>query len=324
MADTTKLRLLYIYKLLNEETDADHYLTINQLRKELLDRWGIESHRQTVSSDIEALRTLGVDISEYLGTQKHFWIEKRMFTVPEVKLLMDAVSAAKFIPKIKSTELESKLVTLVSNYEAEGLVRNVSVEHRVKRDNEQIYQIIDVVNDAINQGRKISFLYFKYDVKKHQQLRNDGEPYVFSPHQLVWNGDFYYAVGVNDERLVRIFRLDRMFGVPKILEEKAKGFPRGFSMSKFLNTTFRMFGTDYRTVTLLCDKDVIDSILDRFGKGIRVKSIGNNQFQITVDVAVSNVFYSWVFGFEGKVRIEKPEDVKADYRSMVEMALAHS
>ena len=133
---TTKLRMLYLAKILYEETDSDHFYTTNQLRKLLLDRYGIDSHRQTIPTDIAALRALGVDIKEYLGTQKRYWIENRKFEVPEVKLLIDAVNSAKFIPKKKSGELEAKLQTLVSNYEAEGLTRNVSVEHRVKRDTE--------------------------------------------------------------------------------------------------------------------------------------------------------------------------------------------
>lgn len=316
-----KLRLLYTAKILYEETDSEHFYTINQLRKLLLDRYGIDSYRQTIPTDIAALRAIGIDVTECLRTQKRYWIENRKFSVPEVKLLIDAVNSAKFITKKKSSELEAKLQTLVSNYEAERLARNVSVEQRVKRDNEQIYQIIDSINDSINQGRKISFHYFRYDVKKKPQLRNGGEPYIISAQQLVWNGDYYYVVGVNDQKNVLIFRLDRMAERPVIIDEKAKGFPKGFSMSKFLNTTFRMFGTDYRTVALVCSNDVVDSILDRFGNNTKLNPVDDDHFRINVDVAVSNVFFSWIFGFGGKVKIAGPADIKDEYRQMVVKAL---
>ena len=317
---TTKLRMLYLAKILYEETDAEHYYTTTQLINLLKERYGIDTHRATIPTDISALRAIGMQIEEYLGTQKRFWIENRTLTVPEVKLLMDAVNSAKFIPKTQSEDLEKKLLKLVNNYEAAGLVRNISVEHRVKRDNEHIYAIIDIINRVINENRKISFCYFKYDVKKRQQLRNGGEPYVFSPRQLVWNGEYYYVVGVNDAKEVRIFRLDRMADAPKILDEKAKGYPKGFSFPRFLNTTFRMFGTDYTTVTLLCANDVVDSILDRFGRSTKLTPVDDSHFRIKVDVAISNVFYSWVFGFSGKVRIEGPENVKTAYMDMVKAA----
>ena len=318
---TGKLRLLYTAKILFEETDSEHFYTTNQIRQILLDRYGIDSHRTTLPTDVEALRALGVDVKEYLATQKRYWIEDRTFTVPEIKLLIDAVNSSKFITKKKSEALQYKLSKMVSGHEAEGLTRNVSVEHRVKRDNEQIYQIIETINTAINTGRKISFRYFKYDIKKKPQLRNGGQPYILSPHQLIWNGDFYYVVGVNDEKEVRIFRLDRIESAPEILEARARALPKGFSMNKFLNTTFRMFGTDYRTVALLCSNDVVDSILDRFGKSIKIDPVNGEQFHVKVDVAISNVFYGWVFGFGGKVKIESPKDVKEEYKQMVQAAL---
>ena len=317
-----KLRLLYTAKILYEETDSEHFYTTNQIRQILLDRYGIDSHRTTLPTDVETLRTFGVDVKEYHATQKRYWIEERTFTVPEIKLLIDAVSSSKFITKKKSEELKIKLSKMVSNHEAEGLTRNVSVEHRVKRDNEQIYQIIEAINTAINSSLKVSFRYFKYDIRKKPQLRNDGQPYIISPQQLVWNGDFYYVVGVNDQKNVLIFRLDRIADCPEIINEKAKGLPKNFSMSKFLNTTFRMYGTEYRSVSLLCDNDVVDAILDRFGNTTKLTPENDKHFKVVVDVAVSNVFYSWIFGFDGKVKITGPRDIQKEYRNMVQKALA--
>ena len=46
-------------------------------------------------------------------------------------------------------------------------------------------------------------------------------------------------------------------------------------------------------------------------------SISMENFRAEVEVAVSNVFFSWVFGFSGKVRINGPVDVKEQYKEMV-------
>ena len=40
-------------------------------------------------------------------------------------------------------------------------------------------------------------------------------------------------------------------------------------------------------------------------------------FRAEVDVVVSSVFFSWVFGFEGDVVINGPADVKEQYKKMV-------
>ena len=316
----TKMRLLHIAQILYEETDSNHSYSTNELMDILMDRFGIYAHRQTIPTDMEALRAMGFNIREHLGTQKTYWIEDRIFKPAEIKMLIDSVSSAKFITKKKSTELQEKLLKMVSRNEAKGLARNISVENRVKRDNEQVYGIIDAVNKAINQGRKISFTYFRYDVKKKPQLRNEGQPYVLSPQQLVWNGDYYYVVGVNNDKQVRIFRLDRMEKEPQILWERSIPFPKDFSMNKFLNTSFRMFGTDYTPVILRCDNDVVDAILDRFGKNTKLEPVDDDHFRIRVELSASNVFYSWVFGFGGKVKIDAPRNIKEEYKKMLQDA----
>lgn len=46
-----------------------------------------------------------------------------------------------------------------------------------------------------------------------------------------------------------------------------------------------------------------------------------SSFKAVVDVAVSHVFFSWVFGFDGKVRIKGPKNVKEKYTDMLRAAV---
>jgi hypothetical protein len=41
---------------------------------------------------------------------------------------------------------------------------------------------------------------------------------------------------------------------------------------------------------------------------------------VITEVAVGNVFFSWIFGFGGKVSIKSPQDVKEQYSQMVRTA----
>ena len=75
-------------------------------------------------------------------------------------------------------------------------------------------------------------------------------------------------------------------------------------------------------IELLCDNDVIDSIIDRFGENIEITEAATENFKITVNVATSHIFYSWIFGFGGKVKILGPEVVKDEYLIMVKRALS--
>ena len=320
MDNDSKLRPLYLAKILYEQTDEEHYLTTVQLINILEEKYGISAHRQTIKSEIELLRKFGIEIEEVKSVQNRYNICSRDFENSELKLLIDAVESAKFITAGKSKELVAKLSSLAGNFGAEKLKRNVCCEGRIKSDNERIYIIVDTINEAINEGKKISFPYFQYNVKKQHQLKHDGEAYVLSPLHLVWNGDFYYLVGVAEDNTIRNFRVDRIAKCPTILEENSSQAPEDFNIDDYINTTFRMFNAEHTDVELLCDNDVIDSIIDRFGENIKITEAATENFKITVNVATSHIFYSWIFGFGGKVKILGPDVVREEYVAMLDKA----
>ena len=314
-----KLRPFYLAQILYERTDEDHSLSTAELMEILENEYGIKTHRQRIPADVEVLRSFGMEIQEIMSSQKRYNLISREYDIAEIKLLIDAVESSKFITKKKSEELVAKLSKMAGRNQAENLKRNISAENRIKYDNESILLIIDGINEAINAGKKISFLYFKYDVRKEPKLRNDGKPWIFSPHKLVWNGDFYYMVGVFDNgKRVGTFRVDRIMKRPDILDEDALPFPADFDFEKHLQTSFRMYGTKYTTVDLICKNDVMDAILDKFGKDVTTYCYDMENFRAEVDVVPSSVFYSWVFGFGGDVAINGPANIKEEYRQMVQ------
>lgn len=93
-----KLRPFYVAKMLYEQTDEDHYLTIAQIMEQLEKDYGISTSRGTVGDDIKALQELGVEIEVVPSTQKRFSLIGRRFDLPELKTLIDAVESARFIP----------------------------------------------------------------------------------------------------------------------------------------------------------------------------------------------------------------------------------
>lgn len=318
---SAKLRPFYVAKMLYEQTDEDHYLTIAQIIEQLDRNYGISTSRGTVGNDIKALQELGVEIEVEPSTQKRFYLIGRRFDLPELKTLIDAVESARFIPKEKSALLVKKLSSLTSYYNAEKLVRNVDVENRIKAENEKIYYIMEALNDAINARKKVSFQYFTYNVQKEQKPRHDGYTYTFSPYKLIWNGDYYYVVGYSEKHNgIGNFRVDRIVRQPTILEEEAKQPPETFDLNVYLNSMFRMYNGERKQIELVCVNDVMDAIIDRFGKDVTVLENDMQSFRAVVNTAVGHVFYSWVFGFAGKVTIKSPDDVKKSYATMVKQA----
>lgn len=318
-----KLRPFYVAKMLNERTDEEHYLTIAQIMDILEKEYGISTSRGTVGDDIKALQEFGMEIEVEPSTQNRYYLIGRKFDLPELKLLIDATESARFITKEKSDMLVKKLASLSSSNNASALTRNIDVENRIKAENEKIYYIIDALNEAINRKKKVSFQYFTYNVKKQKKLKYDGFTYVFSPYKLIWNGDYYYVVGYSEKHKgIGSFRLDRMARQPNVLDEDAANPPKGFNLNTYLNSMFRMYNGQRKEIELICDNDVMDAIIDKFGKDVKVFANDMKSFRVIVNTAVGSVFYSWVFGFGGKVRIKAPESVKDEYAVMVKSAAA--
>ena len=278
----------------------------------------ISTSRGTVGDDIKVLQELGIEIEVVPSTQKRFSLIGRRFDLPELKTLIDAVESARFIPKKKSAALVEKLGSLTSQHNTEKLVRNVDVENRLKADNEKIYYIMEALNDAINASKKVSFQYFTYNVRKEQKLKYDGYTYVFSPYKLIWNGDYYYVVGFSEKHKgIGSFRVDRIARCPKILDDDAVQPPKNFDLNVYLNSMFRMYNGQRKQIELVCSNDVMDAIIDKFGKDVHVLANDMKSFRAVIETSVGSVFYSWIFGFGGKVVIKSPEDVKDEYSSMV-------
>ena len=313
-----KLRPFYVAKMLYEQTDEDHYLTIAQMMTQLEKDYGINTSRGTVGDDIKALKELGLEIQVDNSTQNRYYLIGRRFDLPELKTLIDATESARFITKDKSAALVEKLASLTSQFNRNKLVRNVDVENRIKAENEKVYYIMEALNDAINDHKKVSFQYFSYNVRKEQKAKNDGFTHVFSPYKLIWNGDYYYAVGYSEKHGgVGSFRVDRIARQPKILDEDAVQPPADFDLNVYLNSMFRMYNGERKQIELVCSNDLMDAIIDKFGKDVPILANDMKSFRVLVSTSVGSVFYSWVFGFGGRVSIKAPEEVKAEYAKMV-------
>lgn len=313
-----KLRPFYVANMLYEQTDEEHYLTIAQMMVQLEKDYGINTSRGTVADDIKVLKELGIEIEVEASTQNRYYLIGRRFDLPELKTLIDATESARFIPKEKSAALVTKLGSLTSSFNAAKLVRNVDVENRIKAENEKIYYIMEALNDAINAQKKVSFQYFSYNVRKEQKTKNNGFTYVFSPYKLIWNGDYYYIVGYSEKHGgVGSFRVDRIARQPKILDEDAVQPPSDFDLNVYLNSVFRMYNGERKQIELICADDLMDAVIDKFGKDVAVLDNDMKSFRVLVNASVGSVFYSWVFGFGGRLSIKGPEEVKAEYAKMI-------
>ena len=232
MENDHQLRIIYLYQILLRYSDVDHPLSTQELMNLMETKHHIGLHRTTISKYIKLLNASGFEVMEIRSREKKYYLDDRLFELPEIKLLMDAVQASRFISPNKSQQLLAKLTKLTSEPNAEKLKRNLYVTGRIKSDNEKSYYIVEAINDAINAGKQISFYYTDYNARKERVLKNDGKPYAVSPYALIWDGDFYYVLGWNHARnQINTFRVDRISRKPEILEEPAVPMPEHLNLA---------------------------------------------------------------------------------------------
>ena len=165
-----KLKLLYLCQILTQQTDEEHPMTVQELISQLA-RYDIQAERKSVYDDLDALSRFGVDVQCRKGKHPGWFVGARDFELPELKLLVDAVQASRFITESKSRSLIKKLESLVSVHDARQLQRQVLIAGRVKTMNESIYYNIDKLHTAIGEGKQIRFQYFQWTVEKKEALR---------------------------------------------------------------------------------------------------------------------------------------------------------
>ena len=310
-----KLKPLYLLQYLLRQSDEAHPVTVADMIEELA-KHGISAERKSVYDDLEALRSFGVDVVQLRGRQPGYYVGRRDFEVAELKLLVDSIQGSKFITEKKTLALIRKLEGLASVHDARLLERQVFVRNRVKSMNESVYYNVDEISNAINRDRQIRFRYFEFTVEKERHFRRDGAFYVLSPFALMWDDENYYMLAWDEaEARMKHFRVDKMNRIETIEQERqGKAAFEKVDMSAYSKKVFGMFTGQESRVKLRFVNHLAGAVIDRFGKDALLLPDGKEHFTVSVDVAVSPLFFAWVFGFGTDVEILAPEALRREAR----------
>ena len=243
-----KLKLLYLARFFQQETDEQHPKTLQEMIA-YLDSFGISAERKSIYDDMELLRLFGMDIQTVKSKNFGYFLGERDFQLPELKLLIDVVQASPFLTKTKSMELIAKLEQLTSRYGGRQLRRQVYVMNRLRTVNETLYYAVDGINTAINDNKKISFRYFDWTVDGQKAYRRGGAVYVTDPVALCVDRYYYlvaYDAAISDYRHYRVDRISNL----TVLDEPRGELPPHFDLGAYTRATFDMYNGASTRVTL--------------------------------------------------------------------------
>lgn len=308
-------RTLVLLQILEKYSDEDNPLSTTHLI-DLLSERGIESERKSIYADIEVLNEIGFDIVKADSPKRGYFMATRKFEIPEVMLLIDAVSSAGFIAPKKTQVLVDKLKTLMSVNQASSMASHVYYDSdSTKCDNEEIYIIIDHLNDAIVAKKQVSFTYKRRSIDAKNHARYTLKTHTVSPYGLIWKQDHYYLVcNISSHDNIVNLRLDRMKKL-KILDDNIRPisevskYKNELDIDDYVSTMFNMFSGDECDVTLEFDIKLEEEIIDRFGKQTKVEAVDANRLKTTVRASNSDGFVSWIMQFGDKIKVTSPRSL---------------
>jgi len=311
-----KSRILYIKQFLEEQTDEAHPATINDIMLYLSDK-NISASRKTIAQDIDLLIDAGVDVVCNKSRSNEYFIGDRYFETPELKLLIDAAQASRFLTAKRSRVLIDKLLALTSRNQAENFANGLYLTQQVKPKNEAAYITADLLMTAINTKRRVQLMYYEYTPDKKKKYKHKRRVYEFSPWAFVWNNDSYYIIGYSENHGKDIsFRVDRI-AAPKLTDIPAVPAPKDFSLADYIKSVFQMYDGKMLDVTLKCENSMMKTIIDRFGEDVKTNIADPKHFYAKVSVSASKTFYGWIFGMDGAITIESPDEAVDAYKAML-------
>lgn len=312
---TSKLKTLLIYQILEKYSDEDNPLSTTQLI-DMLKEYGINCERKSIYADIEALNEIGCDILSVKSPKRGFFMASRKFEIPEVMLLIDAVTSAGFITPKKTRILVDKLESLMSVEQAKTMTSQVYVDaNSSKCDNEEIYITIDRLHGAIMGKKKVKFIYKRRCIDAKNKKNYTEKTFKVSPYALIWKDDHYYLIG-NHEKYNNLMnlRIDRIKKLV-ILDDDARPINEVSSYENELDTRdysskmFNMFSGEECKVTLICDLNLQEEMLDRFGNSIKLEAIDLSHFKTTVTATLSDGLVSWIMQYGDGVKVVEPQEL---------------
>lgn len=347
-ARSTQLHPFYTYIILRDYSSKENPMNAKEVarkmrlrffeqetREQLKDGAAIqkpyELNRQTIYKHFNLLDEITDKYSEYISFKftrndnGTVYIEP-LFEKGEAYLLSDAVATSRFIDKTKSTELIQLLgnlanLNLLSLYKPRLEFKNNSD----KAYNDEIFNNVTFLAEAIQKGVKVTLNYMKYDLNKKLvpiSEKNAGFRKI-RPYYLIWSLNKYYVMYLYDDSTEpRFMRVDKMKNI-EMTNEKVGTLKSISNLSDYTRNQVFMFGGKPEWISFRCKMDIIGQVIDFFGEDVKLRQAGDEHFTVEIYTSKASIRY-WLMQYSSSVDRIKPAELREDVIAMLEDALARN
>lgn len=308
-----KLRLIYLNKILTEQTDIATGLTLQQLSAEL-SKYGIFAERKTLYDDIETLKMFGVDIHVKRDHRVYYYVDQRSISTAELKFVCDALNECVWM------QHSNVRVTLkkISSFGGKNFFRLVSAS----RDDDfsvSAQSNAEAICRSVLLNKAISCRIFKWNAFKQRAIQFEGERCVLS----VWNVNLFpepcIIVYDHSQKAFLQIRIDHLTDI-EVLTSDRQGGVEYVNYSKKHTDDSRCENMQKTVVRLQCATAIADDVINHFGIGITVLRNDTDSFEISLRTVPGSDFFGWVFTHGTDVEILAPDSVVDEYKALLRKA----
>lgn len=313
---------VYILEILEKQASKDKPMLQSTLAERLADYpYEIEVHRNTLSRCLKKLR------EEERIKGKRGVYKPGLFDDHELRLLIDGVLFGQHIPKEIAKDLIDKLKGM-SELGLKNRIRHVHYLPSMPRtENKNLYEMIDMIDEAIQGNCKIRVKRCSYDADK-SLVPIEGE-YVLDPYYLVTEKSRYYLIcrmeknGKTGKGLVNL-RVDRFWNVEILRNKpvtdirKADKYHNGFRLDEYMREHLYMVTGETVYVTMKLLKKNIGDFIDWYGKNFMV--VNRELEEITIRFSVNdNALIYWALQYGKMATIISPDSVREKMEKEVKL-----
>lgn len=313
-----KATVLCVYEILKKYSDENHIISAEKIRERLKVIYDVDMERRAIYRNIEALRSMGIEVEGYNENREGYYLIDRTFEPSEVRLLCDAVASSDMIKEKDSKEIIEKLLNTQSVFQGRMLQKTVYVKDREKVLNKQLFYNIDTLNIAINQGCKVEVSLLEYNMDLELIESQDGRM-VISPYATMWaEGNYYLLAKPEDGEELSHYRIDYMSKI-ELLERTVDMIFGGINPNQYAERFIFQKGEHLERYELECDKDLWDVMAERFGNNMVV--VREEQEQIIVKIkCIPSEMKQWVMAHSDKCDVIAPKHFRDEIQKAVMVA----
>ena len=317
--------ILYILNVLKKYSDEEHMLSAADMQRKIKKIYDVEIDTRTIRRNINLLKyKLDYDISTREENGKGYYLNRDPetdFEQGEVRAIIDNFSYANYIVPSVAKQIIKKCKNMQTVYENEKLKDYQIYSVNSKTENAEVIKNIEDISNSIYNNNKIKFEYWKYEITNKLEKKIVSIPTV-SPFAIVYNKQEFYFIGIKDgQDKFYHYRLDRMKNV-KELNEKITIKKTKTQIKEFAESTVEMFGGPKEEIEAICNRLLLNSIFDVFGKNVTIEKISGDEdsFKLIVDSNPMG-FRMWAMRNIDMVEVIKPEKLRNEMKEIVQKAM---